>query len=171
MLASCESFVDPVTNLGFTQMSTFPQLTENHGVPVPLSETAVAALCALVLMLIVPVSGPIMVGAKVTIIEQEPPATTGDEEAQLSVTEKSPPVFTPTMLIGELLAFVRVSVCVPAVPKLWLPKPNEGGRRGQQKGHHCCSTRTDSDPLYGGINGPKAQARRGLSQPVGNPAG
>jgi hypothetical protein len=67
-------------------------------------------------MLITPLSAPIILGVKVTVIVQVAPAARGDEETQLSVSEKSPPVFKLKMLIGELPEFVNVNCCVLVVP-------------------------------------------------------
>jgi hypothetical protein len=101
---------------------------------VPPTSTAVAAVCALVAMLITLFSGPMMVGVKVTVTEQEAPAASGDEETQLSASEKSPPVPTLSILTGEVAVFVSVTLCVPIVPNSWLPKLSEAGDGVSKKG-------------------------------------
>ena len=75
----------------------------------PPTSTAVAAVWRLVATLITLFSGPTMVGVKVTVTEQEAPAASGDEETQLSASEKSPPVPTLTILTGEVAVFVTVA--------------------------------------------------------------
>jgi hypothetical protein len=70
-----------------------------------------------------PLRAPAAPGVKVTLMVQVPPAASGEEEAQLSVSRKSPPAVRLRILSGAAPAFVTVS-CWDAllVPTFWLPK-------------------------------------------------
>jgi hypothetical protein len=78
-------------------------------------------------MLRYPALEPVAVGAKVTLTVHVAPTANGEDETQLSVSEKSPEVPTRvTRKLGLLLVLVRVRVCGPlAVPMFCVPKESE----------------------------------------------
>ncbi len=92
-------------------------------VPVPLKFT-VCVLPSIPLLLSVmvsvPVSGPLAVGEKVTLIVREPLAAT--LPPQLSVSPKLALGAMPVMVSAALPVLLRVTGCDPlVVPTLWLP--------------------------------------------------
>lgn len=96
--------------------------------PVPLKETDAARMLKPFAMLTVPCLEPIPVGANVTLIVQVPLTGRGDEDGQLSVSEKSP--VAPTLIIfnATLPVLVTVNSCdALLVPTFWLPKLEETG--------------------------------------------
>jgi hypothetical protein len=92
----------PVT---VTEVPTGPDsglrlLMVGGAIPVPLSGIASGTISMLSGMLTAPVRLPAAAGANVTLIVHRPPTAIGDEDAQLSVSEKSPialtgPIFKP----------------------------------------------------------------------------
>ena len=69
------------------------------------------------------------VGEKTTLTVHVVPTANGEEETQLSVSEKSPDVPTPvTLRLGLLLELVKVRVCaLLMVPMFCVPKESEVG--------------------------------------------
>jgi hypothetical protein len=65
-------------------------------------------VCDFVEMLTTPFSSPTMLGVKMTVIVQVPPAGIGEEDTQLSVSEKSPPAATVVTINGAVPAFESV---------------------------------------------------------------
>jgi hypothetical protein len=75
-----------------------------------------------------PVLSPVVVGVKETLMVHVALGTKGEEETQLSDSEKSPVVRTPRMPIGPFPPLVNVDCCgALLVPTLWLPKFKEVG--------------------------------------------
>jgi hypothetical protein len=90
-------------------------------VAVPVRLTVCGLLLELSMTVKVPVSVPLAVGAKVTLIIHVEPAAT--PFPQLSVSAKSPLVEMPVICKGAVPLLERATVCgALTVPTLWLPK-------------------------------------------------
>jgi hypothetical protein len=84
-----------------------------------------------------------MLGVNVTLIVQLPPDAKGEEEIQLSVSEKSPPALTATMFRALPLLFVIFRAKgVDALPHGRLPKSKEVGENVNRVGGTATGTDT-----------------------------
>jgi hypothetical protein len=103
---------------------------------VPVSVTVCGLIVALSVKVSKPVLVPVAVGVKLTLTEQAPLASIGEEDAQLSVSEKSPEATTSVTISPAAPTLVRVAVCgALVVPTAWLPNLyNEGEMLGEGDG-------------------------------------
>jgi hypothetical protein len=98
------------------------------GVPVPLNGMEIRAVVKSLVMSTVPAAGPVPDGTNFALTVQAALTANGDEETQLSVSEKSPVVPTASTLIGPLLTFVSARAWAGlVVPVAWLPKVRDEG--------------------------------------------
>jgi hypothetical protein len=99
--------------------------------PVPLRLTVCGLVLALSVTVSVPLSGPVVVGAKLTLMVQLPLAARVEGlEGQLVVSEKLPLVTMLLIVRGIVPVLLRVTGCeAPVVPTAWLPK--EGRVEGE----------------------------------------
>ena len=87
--------------------------TTEKSVPVPASATVCGEPAALSLMVRLPDALPAVLGAKLTVIAQFPPAATLEPQVLLWV--KSPLMLTLAIVSAALPEFVSVIVCVALV--------------------------------------------------------
>lgn len=94
----------------------------------PLIGTVAGILFVPFAMFTEPCREPTAAGVNVMLIVHEPLTAKGDDDAQLSVSAKSPIALTATIFIGLWLVFVTVSACAElVVPTFWLPNVSETG--------------------------------------------
>jgi hypothetical protein len=99
--------------------------------PVPVKVTICGLVLALSVMVNVPLSGPVVVGAKLTLMVQFVPAARVEELAgQLLVSEKLALVTMLVIVRGTVPVLLTVTGCEAlVVPTPWLPK--EGRLEGE----------------------------------------
>lgn len=97
-------------------------------IPVPLKDTVEGTTLKPFEMLTLPGLEPVPLGVKATVIVQVPLTGSGDEEMQLSVSEKSPAAATLSIFSAPLPVLVTVSCWgLLLAPTFALPKLSEVG--------------------------------------------
>ena len=95
--------------------------------PVPESEMARGELVALLLTATLPEKFPAVVGANVTLKEADCPAARVTGSAEPAALNPAPLMLICETDTLELPVFVKVTLCIPLVPVVMLPKLSEEG--------------------------------------------
>jgi len=96
--------------------------------PVPISAKVAGTTLNPFVMPSVPTLLPTALGVKATLAMQLALTAKGEEDVQLSVSEKSPLALTPSILSGPVPVFVTVIWCAELViPIFWLAKLSDTG--------------------------------------------